>query len=95
MPMAHDIGTSLFVQVMPYPIKGFWPLVEVGQTQEIEGDYRSGKSLVIRFPRQKALVVGRWTRSLNDEEDALSTALRAREVDVNDLDFPEADDVAA
>lgn len=95
MPMAHDIGPSLFVQVMPYPVKGFWPLIEVGDTQEIEGDYRSGKSLVIRFPRQKALVVGKWSRPLNDEEDALVRALRAREVDVNSLTFPEASDVAA
>lgn len=89
MPMAHDVGKTWFVQVMPYPISGFWPLVEVGHTQEIEGDYRSGKSLVFRLPRKRALVVGRWTSQINDEEEALSRALRAREVALDELDLPD------
>lgn len=89
MPMVRDIGSSWFVQVMPYPLHQWWPLIEVGHTQEIEGDYRSGKSLVIRFPRQKALVVGRWNKQINDEEEALTRALRAREVSISDLDLPD------
>lgn len=89
MPMAHDIGASWFVQVIPYPIKSWWPLVEAGHTQEVEGDYRSGRSLVVRFPRHKALVVGRWTRKINEEEEALTRALRAREVSLSELRLPD------
>lgn len=79
MPMAHDIGrTGLFVQVIPYPISGWWPLAELGFTQEIEGDYRSGRSLVLRLPGQRALVLGRWSVPITDEDAALTIALQAR-----------------
>ena len=86
MPMAHDIGPRLFVQVIPFPIKKRWPLMERGHTQEIEGDYRSGDSWVIRFPRYRALVVGIWSKRLNDEDDALASALRSRPMRLTDFE---------
>lgn len=77
MPAVHQIGKTRFIQTMQYPSRRF-PLVDRGFTQEIEYPYRKGDSLVLRAPLSRwALVVGKWTGSL-DEQEALETALSAR-----------------
>jgi len=68
-----------FVHFMEYPSRDF-PFVDKGGTIEIEEPYRIGSSLVFRLPfGTKALVVGRWTESL-EEEEALTRALGAKQI---------------
>lgn len=83
MSMAHDIG-PLYVQLIPYPLRGLWPLVEVGETNEIEPPYRTGRALVIRIPGKRAIVIGLWRGGAGDEERSLRRALRMREIDGDD-----------
>lgn len=79
MPQVHDIG-PVFVHTMNYPDRNF-PLVDRGETQEIEDPYRYGRSWVIRLPwSRRALVTGRWT-SQEPEDSALRRAIRARDLD--------------
>lgn len=81
MPQVHDIGKKHFVHVMKYPSKNF-PLLDLGETQEIETPYRYGKSIVLRVPLSTgAVVVGRWL-SEEPEDSALRRAIRARDLDV-------------
>lgn len=81
MPQIHDIGKRHFVHAMQYPTRNF-PLVDRGETQEIENPYRNGRSLVFRLPLSRAaLVVGRWQTRLS-EETALRRAIQARDLDV-------------
>ncbi len=81
MPEVHDIGKKTFVHGMRYPTRRF-PLVDRGQTTEIEYPYRAGASLVFRVPLStRAVVLGRWTEQ-QDEETALRGAIGWREIDV-------------
>lgn len=79
MPQIHDIGNSHYVHQMDYPSRKF-PIIDKGNTQEIEWPYRVGNALVFRVPfTTKAFVLGHWV-SRKDEEDALTSAIGAREV---------------
>lgn len=81
MPQIHDIGRHHFVHTMEYPTKKF-PIVDKGETQEIEQPYRNGRSLVLRIPLSRiAVVVGRWQTRLS-EDTALRRAIQARDIDV-------------
>jgi len=81
MPQIHDIGKHHFVHTMKYPDRNF-PIVDRGETQEIEDPYRSGQSWVLRVPLSRAaVVVGRWTSRV-DEDSALRRAIMARDLDV-------------
>ncbi len=72
---AHDIA-GLFVQHLHLRPGG--PLVERSVTTEIEWPFRSGACLIIKFFPGHALVLGRWSETL-DEETAVKRALGARE----------------
>ena len=81
MPQIHDIGKHHFIHAMKYPTRNF-PVIDKGETQEIEQPYRNGRSLVFRVPLgRSAIVVGRWQTRLS-EDTALRRAIRARDLDV-------------
>ena len=81
MPQIHDIGKHHFVHTMEYPTKKF-PIIDKGETQEIEDPYRNGRSLVFRIPLSRtALVFGRWQTRFS-EDTALRRAIQARDLDV-------------
>jgi hypothetical protein len=81
VPQIHDIGPKYFVHGMRYPTKDF-PIIDRGQTQEIEDPYRRGDSVVVRVPLSRsAIVFGRWDVEI-DEDDALRYAIKARDLDV-------------
>ena len=81
MPQIHDIGKHHFVHTMEYPTKKF-PIIDKGETQEIEDPYRNGRSLVFRIPLSRtAVVVGRWQTRFS-EDMALRRAIQARDLDV-------------
>lgn len=81
MPELHQIGRHHFVHTMKYPNTKF-PLLDVGETQEIEDPYRYGRSVVMRVPfARSAVVVGRWVGE-ESEDTALRRAIGARDLDV-------------
>lgn len=81
MPQIHDIGKRHFVHAMKYPTKRF-PLIDRGETQEIEQPYRNGTAVVFRVPLSRtAVVFGRWQTRFS-EETALRRAIQARDLDV-------------
>ena len=65
---------------MSYPSRKF-PVVDKGNTQEIEYPFRVGQSVVLRVPFTKqAVVLGRWVSS-KPETDALTSAIGARQLE--------------
>lgn len=81
MPQLHQIGKRHFFHTMKYPTRDF-PLIDRGETQEIEEPYRYGNSWVLRVPLSRAaFVAGKWS-SQENEESALRRAIRARDLDV-------------
>ena len=83
MPKVHNIG-PIFVQVTKFPYEWGSKVVVRGWTQEIEEPFRTSKPFILRLPKFKALVCGRWT-GLKTEEEALSVALETREVTYDDF----------
>ena len=83
MPKVHNIG-PVFVQVTKFPYDWGNKVVVRGWTQEIEEPFRTSKPLILRLPKYKALVCGRWT-GVKDEEEALTGALETREVTYDDF----------
>jgi hypothetical protein len=83
MPKVHNIG-PVFVQVTKFPYEWGSKVVVRGWTQEIEEPFRTSKPFILRLPKFKALVCGRWT-GVKDEEEALSGALETREVTYDDF----------
>ena len=86
MPKVHNIGKTRFIQYIDFPVKWEWRLFVRGWTQEIEEPFRSAEPVILRLPRHKALVFGRWTKQLSEEE-ALERAVQRR--DLTDDDFSE------
>lgn len=84
MPQVHKIGAQRFVQVTNFPYEWGFKLLVRGWTQEIEEPFRTSTPIIIRLPRYKALVFGKWTGT-KTEVDALQTALGAREAHENDF----------
>jgi hypothetical protein len=73
MAETRDFG-RLFFHRLSYPSSSF-PLVEVGDTQEVSWPYRRAKSLVLRLPFGKqAVACGIWGAP-EDEEEALLRAV--------------------
>lgn len=71
------IGT-LYVDKIEYWHKHFWPIVEVGHTQETTRPYRQGHCLVFRLPwTHPGYVIGMWVGSdvHPDDDDAVDDAL--------------------
>lgn len=83
MPKAHNIG-PLFVQVTNFPYEWGSKILVRGWTQEIEEPYRTATPLIVRLPKYKALVLGRWTGT-KEETDALNAALGRRDVTYDDF----------
>lgn len=86
MPKVHNLGNTRFMQYIDFPVKWGWRCVVKGWTQEIEEPFRTSEPLIFRLPFHKALVIGKWTGQLN-EEDALSRAVQSRVL--TDDDFSE------
>ena len=78
MPKIHNIGPTHFVQYIDFPVQWGWKLVVRGWTQEIDKPFRSSKPFIFRMPFHKALVVGKWTGRVDDEEEALNRAIEGR-----------------
>ena len=83
MPKVHNIG-PVFVQVTKFPYDWGNKLIVRGWTQEIEEPFRTSQPLILRLPKYKALVCGRWT-GVKNEEEALTGALKTREVTYDDF----------
>jgi hypothetical protein len=87
MPKVHDIGKTRFIQILEnYRVEWGWRFIVRGWTQEIEPPFRSAKPLIVRLPKDKALVYGRWVAQLTEEE-ALNQAIQGRVL--SDEDFEE------
>lgn len=86
MPKVHNIGAKHFTQIIDFPVKWGWKIVVRGWTQEIEEPFRTSSPLIFRLPFYKAVVFGKWSGQLN-EEDALSAATEMRVL--TDEDFEE------
>ena len=84
MPKIHNIGPKHFVQVTNFPYQWGTKVVTRGWTQEISEPFRTSSPLIVRLPKYKALVFGKWTGYKNEEE-ALSIALEKREVTYDDF----------
>jgi len=83
MPKIHNIG-PLFVQVTNFPYNWEGKAVVRGWTQEIDDPYRTATPFIVRLPKYKALVLGRWNGT-RTEAEALSMALETREVTEDDF----------
>jgi len=84
MPKVHNIGSTRFIQVTNFPFEWGSKVVVRGWTQEIQEPFRTATPLIVRLPKYKALVLGKWNGMLNEEE-ALSGALERREVTYDDF----------
>jgi len=87
MPKIHNVGPQHFVQYIDFPVKWGWKLAVKGWTQEIDKPFRTAEPLIFRMPFHKALVVGKWTGKVEDEEEALQRAIEGRVL--SDEDFLE------
>lgn len=83
MPKVHNIG-PLFTQVTNFPYEWGSKIVTRGWTQEIEPPYRTSKPFIVRLPRYKAIVFGKWTGT-KTEEEALNDALARRDLTYEDF----------
>ena len=83
MPKVHNIG-PLFIQFTKFPYEWDGKLSVRGWTQEIEEPYRTATPLVVRLPKYRALVLGRWS-GMTTEEEALNGALERRDVTYDDF----------
>ena len=83
MPKVHNIG-PIFVQLTNFPYEWERKFIVRGWTQEIEEPYRTSKPYIVRLPKYKALVCGRWN-GMKDEEAALNGALERRDVTYDDF----------
>lgn len=86
MPKVHNFGKTRFTQYIDFPVKWGWRLAVKGWTQEIEEPFRTAEPLIIRLPFHKALVLGKWSGQVNEEE-ALNKAVQSRVL--TDEDFSE------
>jgi hypothetical protein len=84
MPKVHNIGSKRFIQFTNFPFEWGSKVIVRGWTQEIQEPFRTATPLIVRLPKYKALVLGKWNGMLN-EEDALSGALERREVTYDDF----------
>jgi hypothetical protein len=87
MPKVHNIGKTWFTQILKdYRVTWGYKVAVRGWTQEIEEPFRTSRPLIVRLPSHKALVLGRWSGAVSEEE-ALSKAIQRR--DLTDDDFSE------
>lgn len=87
MPKVHKLGANSFVQYLPkFPANWGARIIVKGWTQEIEPPFRTAEPLILRLPFHKAIVFGRWTGSVTEDE-ALDKAIQRW--DLTDDDFQE------
>ncbi len=85
MPKIHNIGPQHFFQIIKFPVKWENKFAVRGWTQEIDEPFRTtDRALIIRLPFYRALVIGKWTGTL-DEEAALERAIQRRDVTYDDF----------
>ena len=60
MPKTHNIGSQHFVQVTKFPYQWGKKVITRGWTQETDEPYRTANPLILRLPRYRALVLGKW-----------------------------------
>jgi len=84
MPKVHKVGPKHFLQLTNFPFKWGFKFFVRGWTQEIEYPFRTSTPFIVRLPRYRALVFGKWTGT-RDEEEALTMALGKREVTYDDF----------
>jgi hypothetical protein len=84
MPKVHKLGTKHFLQVVELPLVWNKKVIVRGWTQEIEEPFRTSQPFLVRLPKYKVLVFGKWT-GFKDEEEALKSALETREVTYDDF----------
>lgn len=85
MPKIHNIGPNRFFQLIKFPVQWEGKFMVTGWTQEIDEPYRTtDQARIIRLPFHRALVVGKWTGTL-DEEQALERAIQRRDVTYDDF----------
>ena len=84
MPKVHKLGPQHFIQITNFPFEWGSKVVVRGWTQEIEEPFRTSTPLIVRLPRYKALVFGRWSGQTNEEE-ALNLAVQRRDVTYDDF----------
>ena len=87
MPKIHNIGPQHFVQYIDFPVEWGTKLWVRGWTQEIDTPFRTAEPLIFSMPFHKALVIGKWTGKVEDEEEALNRAIEGRIL--SDEDFLE------
>ena len=83
MPKVHNIG-PVFVQLTNFPYNWDGKFIVRGWTQEIEEPYRTSEPYIVRLPKYKAIVFGRWS-GMKNEEEALNGALERRDVTYEDF----------
>jgi len=86
MPKIIPLGKNYFAQYMRFPVQWGNKLFVKGWTQEIEEPFRTAEPVILRLPRYRALVLGKWDGQLSEEE-ALNRAVERR--DLTDEDFVE------
>lgn len=84
MPKVHDIGKNWFIQFTSFPFEWGKRITVKGWTQEIEEPYRTAEPLIFRLPKYKAVVVGKWSGT-KEEEQALNDVLQRRELTTDDF----------
>lgn len=89
MPKIHNIGPKHFMQYIDFPVQWGAKLVVRGWTQEIDYPFRTSEPFIFRMPFHKALVIGKWTGKVEDEDEALMRATGWRIA--TDDDFREED----
>ena len=83
MPKVHNIGPKHFVQLTKFPYEWGNKLIVRGWTQEVEEPFRTAEPYVVRLPKYKAIVFGKWTGTKTEVE--AMHALGAREVAYEDF----------
>jgi hypothetical protein len=79
MADTHDIGSTFWHLIR---VRKGTPLHHRAHTQETDEPYRYAESHVVRLPRGRALVLGRWKSDEQiDEVEALRRAVHLRSTD--------------
>lgn len=86
MPKIHNIGPT-FLQLTKFPYEWDGKLVVRGWTQELTEPFRTSSPFIVRLPKYRALVLGKWTGKKENEEEAFNAAIERR--DVTEDDFTE------
>lgn len=80
MPNTHGIGKLFFHRV---ELRKGTSFLHRAVTIEIEPPFRMSRSLVLRIWKW-GLVLGRWDETLLDEDTALTVAIQATEIPLQD-----------